>query len=166
MALAHLHSRAGLWTVEEYVSRATTGRMDVNTPYQLPTVWTVEQRRNLMYSWLMGLPIPAVLLNSRIEWPNHSTEYAVVDGKQRIETALAWFRGELTIPREWLPTEWLTPGTSPMVGLTDMTKPRMVERLMDIPFVMTQVPTIRKEALLYVLITPADLKNAQRIANA
>lgn len=64
--------------------------------YQRGSVWTLEQRRNLILSILQGLPIGAVFLNDR-----RIGEYAVVDGKQRIETIQMWGRDEFDVPREW-----------------------------------------------------------------
>lgn len=65
---------------------------DLEAPYQRPSVWTVEQRQNLVRSLLMRLPIGAVTV---------SQVYRVVDGKQRVETLRAFVLDELAVPADW-----------------------------------------------------------------
>src|SRR5262245_25385378 len=87
-------------------SMVEAGWLDLNAPYQRASVWSEDQRIALVRSWLLGLPVPAVLFNSRATtaWTaENGTDvmetgqglYGVVDGKQRIETAIAWFNGDL-----------------------------------------------------------------------
>lgn len=65
--------------------------------YQRGSVWTLEQRQNLILSILQGLPIGALFLNDR-----DIANYAVVDGKQRIETLQMFAAGEFSISAEWV----------------------------------------------------------------
>jgi hypothetical protein len=64
--------------------------------YQRASVWTLEQRRNLIKSMLEGLPIGAVFLNHR-DWETT----IVVDGKQRIETISMFMDDAFAIPGAW-----------------------------------------------------------------
>lgn len=78
-------------------------RYDFNPPYQRASVWTPEQRVELIRSLMQGLPIGAVFLNRRsILEPQR-----VVDGKQRLETLLMWIRDEVHVPRDWFPASHL-----------------------------------------------------------
>lgn len=86
-------------------------QLDMNPPYQRGHVWTDEQRRALIKSWIMGIPVGAVILNKRDteEWRKNTgyeatgvgDVWGVVDGKQRIETARMWFNGEIRVPLSW-----------------------------------------------------------------
>lgn len=71
----------------------------LDPPYQRGSVWTAEQRINLIKSMLQGLPIGSIFINERsIDDPH----YYVIDGKQRIET-IRDFRTDLfSVPIEWV----------------------------------------------------------------
>ena len=85
------------------------GDGDISPEYQRGSVWTEDQRIALVRSWLMGVPIPSIVINDRIfgAWPNDKRgpsggyAYSAIDGKQRIETAIAWFGGEFAVPASW-----------------------------------------------------------------
>lgn len=108
-------------------------QIDMQPPYQRGAVWTTDQRIALIRSWIMGIPVPAIILNNRDndEWTaNEGSIYAdghrenfqpcwsVVDGKQRLET----------------------------VGR------RFVGRSFHLPMVEAKLPNLRGEAELYLLI--------------
>jgi hypothetical protein len=109
--LTRLLTTTALWSVEEYTSRIRRGEMLLDPPYQRGPAWSDQQRIDLMRSWLQGVPIPAVVLNERMSpaWrridPDRAVSYAVVDGRQRLDTALAWQDGRLAIPASWLPAD-------------------------------------------------------------
>jgi hypothetical protein len=111
--LTRLPTTAGLWSVEEYTSRIRRGEMLLDPPYERGPRWSDQQRIDLMRSWLQGVPVPAAVLNERMSPVGQRTDpdlrvsYAVVDGGQRLETALAWQDGHLTIPASWLPADWI-----------------------------------------------------------
>jgi hypothetical protein len=180
--LKRLSTSASFWSIEEYTNRIRRGEMVLDAPYQRGRRWTDEQRVNLMRCWLQGVPIPAVVLNNRTgaAWhhsdPNAHITYAVVDGRQRLETALAWQDGDLTIPASWLPNHWIRTvedtDDGPYVRATGLHSTRPIDRLMDLPCVRAQVDTVAAEAALYLLINGAgtpqsdtDLGRSARIAN-
>lgn len=72
-------------------------RYNLDPPYQRASVWTPEQRVSLIKSIMQGLPIGVIFLND----PKNDGHLNVVDGKQRVETFQAWFRGEFAVPAEW-----------------------------------------------------------------
>ncbi len=63
-------------------------RFDMDQPYQRGVVWGVKRRRNLIKSLLMGIPVPAIVINNRFgakfSHPGYDRQrnwmYAVVDG--------------------------------------------------------------------------------------
>ena len=156
---------------------------DLSPEYQRGSVWTDDQRINLVRSWLMGLPIPAVIINDRLfgPWPDGGPDgtplggysYAVIDGKQRIETAIAWFGGDLAVPASWFPAEVVedTEDTNdgPYVRYTGLIKSERRHQGLrfQLPTVEARVATIEEEASLYLLVngegTPQTNEN---IANA
>lgn len=83
----------GAWMEADYA------KVNLRPDYQRESVWTLDQRVNLIKSFMQGLPVGVLFLNR----PDNSTLAAqnVVDGKQRIETLMMWMRGEFAVPREW-----------------------------------------------------------------
>lgn len=75
-------------------------KLVVDPPYQRGDVWTVEQRRMMIQSLLMGIPLNAIYLNVR---GNDGPEVYVVDGRQRITTLRMFVNDEFSIPADWLP---------------------------------------------------------------
>lgn len=160
---------------------------DLSPEYQRGSVWTEDQRIALVRSWLMGVPIPAVIINDRIfgSWPDGGPNgtpaggftYSVIDGKQRIETAVAWFNGDLAVPASWFPAEVVeqTEDTNdgPYVRYTGLTKPgqRYCANRFQLPTVEAKVATLEEEASLYLLVngggtpqTDESMANAARVA--
>lgn len=168
--LTRLPTTTAMWSIEEYTSRIRRGEMLLDPPYQRGPTWNSQQRINLMRSWLQGVPIPAVVLNERTSptWrrndPQMQVNYAVVDGRQRLETALAWQDGQLAIPASWLPADWIhtTDDTDdgPYLRVTGLHNPRRVGRLMDLPCVRAQVSTVTAEAALYLLVNGAGTQQS------
>jgi len=160
---------------------------DISPEYQRDSVWTEDQRIALVRSWLMGVPIPAVVINDRLfgSWPRDRTgplggfAYAVIDGKQRIETAIAWFAGEFAVPASWFPadvvetTENTEDGPYVRISGLSMAEQRHQSMMFQLPTVEAQVATIQEEAELFLLLngagTPqsdANISQAQAVADA
>lgn len=163
-------------------------QMDLNPPYQRGTVWTTDQRIALVKSWMMGVPIPALVLNDRhtpawqaangtAVYDGDMPGYVVVDGKQRLETAIAWFANRLAVPASWFPADRVartedTPD-GPYVrynGLTVVGR-RFTKHRWHFPVIEAQLPTIQAEAELYLLVngggtqqSAQDMERAARVA--
>lgn len=86
------------YSVYHYVSESDDFLLD--PPYQRQSVWSPEQRVNLIRSFLLGVPIGSVILNDRFK-AGVGYHFAVVDGRQRIETVRAWFAGAVAVPTSW-----------------------------------------------------------------
>ncbi len=161
------------------------GDGDIAPEYQRGSVWTEDQRIALVRSWLMGVPIPSIVINDRIfgPWPSDSQgplggyAYSAIDGKQRIETAMAWFAGELAVPASWFAPEDIeeTEDTEdgPYVRHTGLViaERRHQGNSFMLPTVEAKVATLEEEAEIYLLLNGAGtpqsdeaMANAQRVA--
>lgn len=143
---------------------------DMDPEYQRAHVWTDAQRVELIKSWIMGVPVGAVIINLRDNpgWrTNHGdvyeTEggrvYAVVDGKQRIETARLWFDSLLLVPADWFAPEDVVTrrniGTGQgRVRYMDLTLPRQrfQGHSFQLPVVECQLHSKQAEAELFLLV--------------
>jgi hypothetical protein len=162
------------------------GRLTVELPYQRGAVWTYDQQIALVHSWLSGTPIASVILNDRMSlaWTDRNGEirpgeplWAVVDGKQRLLTAVAWFSGELAVPASWFPPEHIgsTEPTSDgayvrFEGLSQ-TGQRIFENRAQLPAATASVASVEAEAEIYLRVngggtaqTDADMARAARVA--
>lgn len=161
------------------------GVLDLNPPYQRGSVWSTDQRIDLVRSWLTGVPIPAVCINDRFavaqkgrvfEGGNKDT-YAVVDGKQRIETAILWFDGDLPVPASWFNPEDVETTVSTddgdYVTFTGLNKTlqRVIKTEFKIPVMSPTLNSVQEEAALYVLLERSgvsqsknDVERASKIA--
>lgn len=147
----------------------TYGELVLDAPYQRGSVWSIDQRRNLVRSWMLGLPVPAVIINDRATdaWAQangaRQETYAVIDGKQRIEAALAWFDGDLDVPASWFDPDCVetTHETSdgPYVYVDELTVPgrRFLAHRATLPVAQANVATLADEALIFGLVNGAGV---------
>lgn len=164
------------------------GSMIVDPPYQRGAVWSEDQKVALVKSWLEGVPVPAIIVNDRGTgaWrqangtsPMDTDEpiYAVVDGRQRCETAVDWFRGDLAVPASWFSPDDVveTVETDDGPYVTHLGLSRRGQTVMafkaKLPMASAQLATVEEEASMYLLTngggtaqTEADMANAARIA--
>jgi hypothetical protein len=184
--LDHLSLSATDRFADFFVRCVERGDMLLDAPYQRGDVWTEDQRIALVRSWLMGLPIPAVIINDRTgrSWTRSNPDpaadaavYAVIDGKQRILTAAAWLAGNVAVPASWFPTTHVevTEPTDdgPYVRYTGLTEVgrRFAENRCVLPCAEGRLPSVKAEAEVYLLVngggtpqTDADMDNAERVA--
>lgn len=171
-------------SAREIVRLVTGGDMIVDPPYQRSSVWTADQRISLIESWIRHIPIPAVVINDRAHVSRHGRwtgpgggVYALVDGRQRVETAMAWFTGKLAVPASWFEADDVerteNTGDGPYVRYTGLSK--SLQRGMGVgdfefPVVEARLLTLEEEARLYLLLnsagtaqTAADLDRARKI---
>jgi hypothetical protein len=163
----------------------SSGDGDLNPEYQRGSVWSEDQRMALVRSWLMGVPIPSIVINDRIfgPWPKNSDGpvgeklYSAIDGKQRIETAIAWFDSAFAIPASWIEPQYIesTEETEDgsyvrFSGLTLAGRRHQQNRFM-LPTVEARAASLQEEAELYLLLNGAGtpqsddaMANAARVA--
>lgn len=145
--------------VNELVTWIRDGIMAVDPPYQRGSVWTGQQRTNLIKSMQLGLPLHAVIVSDR--GVNESVagrpQFVVVDGRQRLETFLAWWDGKVAAPADWFDADEVDPariaadGTVTRHDLTDIGR-RMASNRWLIGFHEVKGLTVQQEADLYLLV--------------
>lgn len=171
------------------LARMCAQDIDLNPPYQRGDVWTLDQRIALVHSWLTGVPIGTLILNDRTsrawEKANGSDPMktgdpiqAVIDGKQRVTTAVMWFDSQFAIPASWIDAVYVetTEETEdgPYVrhdGLTRTGRNMVTSRAL-LQVAEAKVATVEEEAAIYLLVngggtpqTDGDMANAASIAN-
>jgi hypothetical protein len=73
-------------------------QLDLNPPYQRRSVWTRKDRLFFLDTIFRGFPSPAIFLHKTMA-DDGTTTFHVVDGKQRLETILAFVKDTLRIAR-------------------------------------------------------------------
>lgn len=182
MALIHRNIQPQARSMRELVGMVNDGSLDLNAPYQRGDVWRMEQRINLIRSFLLGVPVAAIVLNRRggnIAWrANHGDPdevwYSCIDGKQRLTTMVMWWSADVAIPSEWIEPKWIEPDrrTDEHITITGLTTPgqRMTASRFLVPVAEAQLDSLTEEAEVYGLInsagtahTAADLERAWRV---
>lgn len=152
-------------------------KYDLSPPYQRASVWTDGQRVRLLQSLFEGLPVGAVVVNFR--GYDTQTTYAVVDGKQRIETLRSFIADGFAVPASWFETCDVDavvagPGGEPSVVFSGLCR-RLQRTVEDFPIatLVAQVATVADEAALYDRIntsgtqhTDAELALAREVAGS
>lgn len=168
------------------VENIKDGSLLLDPPYQRGSVWTLDQRIALVESWLRGLPAGVVILSNRGTGLWRSGDpyetglgiWAVVDGKQRLTTAMAWFAGEFAVPASWMPDDYVaeTEDTDdgPYVRFTGLTQKGGIFVKRRCGFMVAEISdctTEADEARFYLLVngggtqqTDDDMANAARVA--
>ena len=170
MALPRLKLTSHFHMTEHYTEHRE--RMTLDAPYQRGSVWTDENRRLLIKSLIMGLPIGAIVLNHR----GYDSEviYSVIDGKQRIETLWAFVDDKFQVPADWFEPDWVEASDATTVSYGDLSMrgQRGIDN-MGLTTLVANVEGIAAEAEIYTLIntagveqTDADLANASRVAHS
>lgn len=77
-------------SISWFRDRNAEGTLSIRPPYQRRPVWTNRQKSHLVESILLNLPIPEIYVHVTID-DDGKSEYAVVDGQQRIRAILQFF---------------------------------------------------------------------------
>ncbi len=75
-------------------------QLDLSPPYQRRSVWTRKDRQFFLDTIFRGFPSPAIFLHKTVT-ADGKTEYHVVDGRQRLETILAFVAGKLRMKKDY-----------------------------------------------------------------
>jgi hypothetical protein len=181
--IEHLSLKTTYPSARELVRLVSDGLMTADPPYQRGRAWEPGQRVALIESWLSGTPIPAVIVNDRDSpgWYQANGGsladgpcYAVIDGKQRIETAAAWFAGRLAVPASWFRrgdvTQTEDTGDGPYVRYPWLSRGARTQFAIDtahLPQATAKVATIEDEARIYLRVNGAGTpQTAEDLARA
>src|ERR1035437_2265854 len=77
---------------------ARNKQLDLDPPYQRRSVWTNKDKQFFLDTIFRGYPSPAIFLHKDIS-PEGNATYHVVDGKQRLQTILAFAHDKLRIAK-------------------------------------------------------------------
>lgn len=72
------------------------GLLRLDPPYQRRSVWSQPYKDYFVDTVLLGYPAPAIFLYEDIQ-DDGTTEYSVVDGKQRLSAVIAFLEGEFPV---------------------------------------------------------------------
>lgn len=144
--------------------RGDGGGILLSPPYQRGDVWGTIRRRNFIRSLLMGVPIPSIVINDRMNADGWVDDFriAVIDGKQRITTIFMFLDGLLSIPAEWFHENHIQHHDSGMVRYSDLN--RVGQRKFKgrpIPFAESRVESLEQEAEIFELINFGGVPQGQ-----
>jgi hypothetical protein len=168
----------------ELAKNVREGQIDLNPPYQRGQVWTEDQRVALIRSWLLGLPTGVVILSDRAQssWSEGTGDifrtegaaiWALIDGKQRVSTAMAWYASEFAVPASWFPADLVETTEQTEDGLyvrhSGLSQPGQWKFERQAAFAVAEfrtASTIADEAEIYLLVngggTPQSAADMQR----
>jgi len=179
--LEHTHLASTLRQARELARNIVRGDIDIDPPYQRGQVWTEDQRVALVRSWLLGLPTGVVILSDRAhsQWAGPDLDvdgfvWAVVDGKQRLSAAVAWFDDGFGVPASWIAPELIDQiedtDDGPYLRFSGLTAPGrrwFTNRALFAVAEFRSATTTRDEAEIYLLVngggtmqTQADMQRA------
>lgn len=76
------------------------GQLDLEPSYQRRSVWNPKDRRFFLDTIFRGYPSPSIFLNKVMD-ESGRTVYAVVDGKQRLETIFSFVKNKIYIDKKY-----------------------------------------------------------------
>lgn len=85
------------WFINLYLNE----QLDLNPPYQRRSVWTLKDRKFFLDTVFRNYPCPTVFLHKEIENASGKMIYRVVDGKQRLETLILFFKNQIAIDNNY-----------------------------------------------------------------
>ena len=85
--------------VSWFLDLESTGQLDLNPSYQRRSVWNSKDRKFFLDTIFRGFPCPPIYLHKTIK--EGRSVYAVVDGKQRLETILSFRDNKIALPCEF-----------------------------------------------------------------
>ncbi len=85
--------------VSWFLDLESTGQLDLNPSYQRRSVWSSKDRKFFLDTIFRGFPCPPIYLHKTIK--DGRSVYAVVDGKQRLETIISFRNNKIALPCEF-----------------------------------------------------------------
>jgi hypothetical protein len=91
-----MQRRSSPQDISWFLDLTRNGQIDMDPPYQRRSVWTLKDRRFFLDTVFRGYPCPPIFLHKTLG-DAQKTVYAVVDGKQRLQTLFMFAQNELSI---------------------------------------------------------------------
>lgn len=126
-------------------------------PYQRGDVWGTKRRQNFIKSILLGIPIPSLIINHRMDgkWKDDN-RIAVIDGKQRMTSILMFIDSDLPVPGDWFDCD----ATLVTYRQLDVVHQRCF-RQKPIPFSEGELPTLEQEQIVFDLVNFGGLAQGE-----
>ncbi|MGW9210654.1 DUF262 domain-containing protein [Embleya sp. NPDC055664] len=94
-----LERRQSLQTIAWFNDLYRRQLLDLDPPYQRRSVWNLEYQQFFIETILLRYPAPAIFLHEEIE-SDGTTNYHVVDGKQRLTTLFEYVTGDFAVAED------------------------------------------------------------------
>lgn len=95
-----MQKRSSTQDISWFIDLNAGKQLDMDPPYQRRSVWTLKDRRFFLDTIFRGYPCPPIFLHKTIN-KEQQTQYAVVDGKQRLQTILQFSQGEFALAKDF-----------------------------------------------------------------
>lgn len=183
--LVHRSMHAHSYRADQLVSQIQDGTLWLEPPYQRGDVWTLPQRRALIKSLLLGVPVAGIVLNRRGDnraWERVSGRFegeetghrwwVCIDGKQRLTTLRLWMESCLTVPSGWFDPGYLLLPEFSTVRYRDLTLTgqRMIGHRFTLSASEATLSCVEEEREVYLLLNSAgtahtaeDLERARKL---
>lgn len=147
--------------VSWFIDMRNSRQLELNPPYQRHSVWGLRDRRFFLDTIFRGFLCPPIYLHKTIV--NGRAMYAVVDGKQRIESVFAFYDNKLSIPADF--------GNDRLDGKKwrdIQNDPELVERFMNFSFPIENIINIASVKEIFdrlnrnsKILNPQELRHAK-----
>jgi len=91
--------RVGSQDISWFLDLYSNNQLDMEPPYQRRSVWSPKDRRFFLDTIFRGYPSPPIFLHKQVI--EGKTIYAVVDGKQRLETIFRFADNKIAIDKDF-----------------------------------------------------------------
>lgn len=95
-----IERRSSSADVSWFLDQNNRKQLDLNPEYQRRSVWSPSDRRYFLDTIFRGYPCPAIYLH-KIMKSDGNFIYAVVDGKQRLETIIKFSENKISVGKEF-----------------------------------------------------------------
>lgn len=96
----HIARTSNTISISNFYEDFLLDKYNMNPPYQRRSVWSMEKKSFFIDSLLKNLPVPPVFLKRNIDVLTGKTNYAVIDGKQRLSAIIDFIAGEIPVASE------------------------------------------------------------------
>jgi len=87
-------------TIANFWENFLLSKYNFSPPYQRRSVWTDDKQSFFIDSILRNFPMPPIFLQQKIDNATGKTNYALIDGKQRLNALIRFIRNEIPCSTE------------------------------------------------------------------
>ena len=95
-----MQRRSSPQDISWFLDLRSNNQLDLDPPYQRRSVWNRKDRQFFLDTVFRGYPCPPVYLHKTVN-SDQKTIYAVVDGKQRLQTLFKFVDGEFSLSNDF-----------------------------------------------------------------